>query len=134
VEFHQNNPQWNGVTGITDEIFDNFVQFTKTQNFEYQIEGENELTAFMNFAKESELPEDIITSSKDLLARLDALKETDILKHKNRISKILLTEFAEKYYGSKDKISYSLKSDIQLHEAVDVILNQGEYKKILAIK
>jgi hypothetical protein len=40
----------------------------------------------------------------------------------------------EKYYGNKEKIRYSLKQDEQLHEAIDVVLNEREYKKILAIK
>jgi len=40
----------------------------------------------------------------------------------------------EKYYGTKDKIKYSLNQDEQLDEAIDVVLNKGEYKKILAIK
>ena len=114
--------------------FNEFVSFVKLQEFDYQIEGENELSAFISTAKNSELPKSIIKSGEELLANLNELKEDDIINHRSEIKKILLTELAEKYYGNKDKIRYSLKNDDQLHAAIEVVLDEGEYKKILAIK
>ena len=57
-----------------------------------------------------------------------------LLTHKKEIQQILLSELTEKYYDTKERIRFSLKQDEQLHEAIDVVLNKGEYKKILAIK
>jgi carboxyl-terminal processing protease len=134
VNYQRNNSEWLGDIGVTDEIYNQFIGFVKSEDFDYLIEGETELTAFLETAKEFDLPEDIVSSGEELLTRLDALKETDLTNHKNEIKKILLTELTEKYYGTKEKIRFSLVQDEQLHEAIDVVLNKGEYKKILAIK
>jgi carboxyl-terminal processing protease len=134
VTFQQENPEWTGETGITDEILDQFFNFVQSENFEYLIEGENEVNSFLDTAKEAELPQNIIASGEELLSQLNSLKESDLLNHKNDIKLRLFDELSEKYYGNKEKIGYSLIQDKQLHEAIDVVLNEGEYKKILAIK
>jgi len=134
VDYYQQNPDWTGEIGVTDEIFIQFIDFVKTEDFEYLIEGENELNSFLDTARKSELSLNIITSGEELLNQLNSLKDSDLVNHKNEIKKILLSELTEKYYGTQDKIKYSLNQDEQLHEAIDVVLNEGEYKKILAIK
>ncbi len=134
VNYHQQNPEWTGEMGVTGEIFDQFITFAHSEDFEYLIEGENELISFLDTAREFDLPQNIIASGEELLTQLNGLKEPDILNHKNEIKQILLSELTEKYYGNKEKIRYSLKQDEQLHEAIDVVLNEREYKKILAIK
>jgi len=134
VNYRQQNPEWTGDKGITEEIFNQFITYVRSENFEYLIEGENELNSFLDTAREFDLPQDIITSGEGILIELNDLKETDILNHKSEIKEILLSELTEKYYSNKDKVRYSLKQDEQLQEAIDVVLNKGEYKKILAIK
>ncbi len=134
VNYHQQNPEWTGEMGVTGEIFEKFITFVRSEDFEYLIEGENELNSFLDTAREFDLPQYIIASGEELLTQLNALKESDILSHNNEIKQLLLSDLTEKYYGNKEKIRYSLKQDEQLHEAIDVVLNTGEYKKILAIK
>ena len=68
------------------------------------------------------------------MSQLDSLKESDLINQKKDIKLRLFAELTEKYYGNREKIGYSLDQDEQLHEAIDVVLNEGEYKKILAIK
>ena len=134
VEYQQKNPGWSGDVGVSEEIYTEFTAFVKSKEFDYLIEGENELNSFLDTAKEADLPQSIITSGENLLVDLNDLKETDLNNHKYEIKKLLLTELTEKYYGNKEKIRYALINDEQLHEAIDVVLNEGEYKKILAIK
>jgi carboxyl-terminal processing protease len=134
VEYYQQHQNWTGEIGVTDEIFDQFISYTRAQDFRYSIEGENELKSFLDKARESDLPLDLIASGEELLSQLNSLKESDILTHKKEIQQILFSELTEKYYDTKERIRFSLKQDKQLHEAIDVVLNKGEYKKILAIK
>jgi carboxyl-terminal processing protease len=134
VTYLQQNLAWTGEIGVTDKIFDEFITFIQSEDFEYLIEGENELNSFLDTAKEVDLPQNIIDSGEELLIQLNALKESDLVKHKDEVKQMLLAELTEKYYGNKQKIKYSMNHDDQLHEAIDVVLNEGEYKKILAIK
>jgi carboxyl-terminal processing protease len=134
VDYYQHHRDWTGDIGVTDEIFKAFLAYTQAQNFHYSIAGENELNSFLHKVREADLPASLITSGEELLNQLNSLKESDILKHKKEIEQALFSELTEKYYDTKEKIAYSLKQDEQLHEAIDVVLNKGEYKKILAIK
>lgn len=134
VEYYQHNQDWTGEIGVTDEIFDQFISYVRAQDFQYSIEGENELRSFLDKVRESDLPLNLITSGEELLSQLNSLKESDIVTHKKEIQQILLSELTEKYYDTKERIRFSLNQDEQLHEAIDVVLNKGEYKKILAIK
>ena len=134
VNYQQNHPEWTGDIGVTDQIFNEFTGFVSSENFEYLIEGENELNTFLDRAKKEDLPQNIIDSGEDLLTQLNALKKSDLTNHKTEVKKMLLKELTEKYYNNKQKIRYGLIHDEQLHEAIDVVLNEGEYKKILAIK
>jgi len=134
VKFQRENPVWKGRFEINDDIFDQFISFVREKNFDYKIEGESELDEFINIAHKKNLPQSIITDSEILLSKLQALKEKDLQTHKAQIKKTLLTELAEKYFGNKEKIYYSLKQDEQLFGAINVLTNKNEYKKILAIK
>ena len=90
--------------------------------------------AFLDSARDSDFPQEIIDSGEELLQNVNKIKEADLINHKEEIRDLLLSELAEKYFGNQEKTRYSLKYDEQLHEAIDVVLNEKEYKKILAIK
>ena len=68
-----------------------------------------------------------------LLSKLTSLKKNDLLHHKEEISNILIDELAEKYFGNREKIRYSLKYDTNILDALDVLRNRNIYEKILAI-
>ncbi len=134
VDYHQEHANWESDLDISDKIFNEFVSFVKRKEFEYQIEGESELLTFLDTARENDFPTDIINTSEDLLERLNSIKGTDLVVHKQAIKDILLPELVEKYLGDHERIRFSLKNDEQVYEAIDVVLNKSEYKKILAIK
>jgi len=134
VEYHQQHSEWVENLDISDNVFNEFVSHVKDREFEYQIDGENELLAFLSTAKENDFPSDIINPAEELLTRVNKLKSSDLVVHKQAIKNILLSELVEKYLGNHERINYSLKNDDQVFEAIDVVLNESEYKKILAIK
>jgi carboxyl-terminal processing protease len=134
VKYHQESPEWEGNFVITDFIYNNFITFVKENEFEYEIEGERELKQFLTTVKDQNFPKDIIDTSEKLYSRLQSIKENDLRSHKEQISKILLNELIEKYYGNRERIRIGLLQDKQLHSAIDVLQNNKEYKKILAIK
>ncbi len=134
VEYHQQHPDWVGNLDISDNVFNEFLTYVKAGDFEYQIEGENELLAFLSTARDNDLPIDIINPAEEILTRLNKLKSSDLVEHKQEIKNILLSDLVEMYLGNHERIHYSLKNDDQVYEAIDVVLNKSEYKKILAIK
>lgn len=134
VNYHQETPQWEGDFVISDHTYDKFISFVKENEFNYEIEGERELKQFLSTVKEQNFPNEIIEAGENLYSRLQIVKEKDLRIHREQISKILLNELIEKYYGNRERIRISLIQDEQLHTAIDVLQNNKEYKKILAIK
>jgi carboxyl-terminal processing protease len=134
VDYYQNHPNLQGEIRISDETFSKFVEYIANQNFDYQIEGEREIKAFLEAANNAKHPQGLIDAGNRISNDLSSVKDSDIQSHEKEIKNILLSELAEKYYGNKEKIRYGLTNDEQLKIAIDVVLDTREYKKILAIK
>ena len=111
-----------------------FVDFIYDNNFFYYLEGEKELQAFINKAKKYNLPQGLIGQGENLFQQFITLKHDELLEHKSQIKRALRIELSDKYFSPSERIKYSLEDDIQLQEAINVLANESEYKKILAIK
>ena len=133
VRYKIAHPQWSGPFEINDGIYSEFVKYLSDSGFDYRAEGETELKKFIDIQKKRGQSESIIAKSEELLIQLMATKEQNIQKYKSEISRLLINELAEKYYGSSEKIRYTINYDKQLREAISVLNNKPEYKKILAI-
>jgi carboxyl-terminal processing protease len=134
VKFKQENAVWNGPFEVDDTLFNKFMEYVLDNSFDYQVEGEKELRNFVELMGNNHLGPFVKADAEGLLLKLTNLKENDLLYHKKEISNILIDELAEKYFGNRDKIRYSLKYDRQIMDALDVLRNKNIYEKILAIK
>jgi carboxyl-terminal processing protease len=133
VKYKQENANWDGPFELNDTLFNEFINYVLENGFDYQVEGEKELRNFIELMENNHLGTFVKTDAENLLSKLASLKKNDLLYYKNEISKILLDELAEKYFGNREKIRYSLKYDQQILDALDVLRNKNVYEKILAI-
>ena len=101
--------------------------------FSYKIEGEENIEKFIETAEKNKTNPDLIESAKNLIKGLQTFKKEDLENHREEIRNALLAEIADKYFDNHTRIKYSLKNDIQLKSAMEVLNNQKEYNKILAI-
>jgi carboxyl-terminal processing protease len=134
VQYQKNHPELKTNFQVDDKVFDQFTSYLDDQKFTYQIEGENELKKFITIARNNNFSKEIIQQTEALIAKLNSLKRTNLQNHRPEITRMLLDELAEKYFGTNEKIRYTMVNDQQLHSAIDLVLNNSEYKKILAIK
>ncbi len=134
VQYKIDNPNWTDSFKITDEILSDFANFVKRSDFNYKTEGEAELEKFIAIQKKSKRETGIIKNAESLLKLVQESKDNDIQKHRAEISNVLINELAEKYYGTKDKLKYTLHIDNQLQAAIKLLRDTQKYNKILAIK
>jgi len=134
VKYKLDHPSWTGKFEITEKIFNQFVTYVAESDFDYKVEGENELKRFIEIQRKNKVSPVLIKEAEQLLNRLKRTKEKSLEMHKDEISNLLLREFSEKYFGNKEKFRYTLQNDTQLGTAFTVLNDQEEYKKILAIK
>ena len=134
VQYQRTHPQLKNNFQIGSIIFDEFISYLAEQNFNYQIEGENELKKFIAISEKNKFPQELKNETQDLLSKLDVLKKKDLQNHRQEIMGMLMDELAEKYFGPNEKIRFTQTNDMQLQAAIDLVQNNSEYKKILAIK
>ncbi len=120
---------------ITDEIYDDFVEFVENQNFEYTSESEKDFKELVKTAKEEGYYENMKTQLDMLENELKNHKAKDLIINKEEIKEILKLEIVGRYYYQKGKIISTLKDDKELNRAIELLLNSNgndEYKNLLS--
>jgi len=133
VTYHSQHPEWKAESGITDNIFTDFLEYLSEEKFSYSLEGEREIQKFIDLAGKNRYPDSVSQQAELLLEQLNAIKQDHLIANKESIGEVLFNELAEKYYGSKDKFQYTLIYDEQIDAAIENLTDQNSYRKILAI-
>jgi carboxyl-terminal processing protease len=119
---------------ITDEIYDDFVNYIKDKDYSYKTESEEDLKNLMEDANKEKYDSSTIAEIKDLQAKLNNDKKNDLYKFKDDIKEILLSEIVVRYYNQKGRIEAMLKLDPEVKKAVELLNNQEKYKNILNLR
>lgn len=120
---------------ITDEIYDDFMEYVENQDFDYISESEKDFKELVKTAK-LEGYYDNMKEQLDLLEKeLKNHKDNDLIINKDEIKEILKLEIVGRYYYQKGKIISTLKDDAELNRAMELLLNsdgKDEYRSLLS--
>lgn len=119
---------------ITDEIYDDFVKYVENQEFDYTSESEKDFEELVKTAKFEGYYDNIKTQLDMLENELKSHKDNDLINNRKEIAEILKLEIVGRYYFQKGKIISTLKDDIELNRAVEILLNtngENEYESLL---
>lgn len=116
---------------ITDEIYNDFVEFIKDKDYTYSTIAERIVNDLQETSNKEKYGEDILNEIKNLKSKLESDKKNDLIKYKDEIKDILLSEIVVRYYNQKGRIEALLQSDKDVKRATELLINQLEYKKIL---
>ena len=119
---------------ITDEIYDDFVKYVESQEFDYTSESEKDFEELVKTAKFEGYYDNIKTQLDMLENELKSHKDNDLINNRKEIAEILKLEIVGRYYFQKGKIISTLKDDIELNRAVEILLNtngENEYESLL---
>ncbi len=119
---------------VTDDILAAFEQYLKDEGFDYELNGEDELEAFLNVAQKEGYDEDIQDLVKVALQKLDAQKGNAVQSHAEQLKRHLEMEFAEKIGGSRARLRVWFQYDPQLKRALELLHDMPRYQEILAIR
>lgn len=109
--------------------WDGFVKFLEARDFNYDTPAEIKVRELKKQVESDHYlqPTDIA----QLQAKILTAKRAELEKHKDAVIDLIEKEIASRYYLQEGRIRIGLRNDQEVVEAVDVLLNQGEYKKIL---
>jgi carboxyl-terminal processing protease len=116
---------------VNEDIFNNFVQFISSKNFDYMSETEQVLEKLQEIAKAEKYYENSKAEFQMLQKKISHDKFRDLEENKEEISELLQEEIASRYYFQKGRIGTSLRKDTHVQKAIEVLLNDKQYASIL---
>ena len=116
---------------LTDQEYDEFVNWMKGKEYLYQSPLEIELHTFEAEAKKEKYYDDLKPQLDQLHFRLKESRKNDLVIFKDQIKKLLEEEIASRYYLEKGATEAGFKFDREIKRAVEALHNQVEYRKIL---
>ncbi len=116
---------------VTDEIYNDFKDYVKGQEFTYDKQSEKALKTLQEIAEFEGYMESAKGEFEALEQKLSHNLEKDLDTFRPQIAQILASEIAKRYYYQKGEIKQSLKEDKGLEMAIEKLSNPTEYKALL---
>ncbi|HQO90337.1 MAG: S41 family peptidase [Chitinophagales bacterium] len=119
---------------MTDEEYTQFADFLKGKEYEYTTNTEyklKELKKSMEADSYSPEVQQLITTLED---QVKHDKSKDLQKFKPEIKRLLEQEIVSRYTYEKGRIANSLKEDIDIKKALEVLMDNARYTSILSAK
>lgn len=116
---------------ITDEIYNDFIEFLKDKDYNYTTMSEKILDELLASAKKEKLSENTLKQIEDMKTNITQDKKEDLIKYKEDLKEILLSEIVVRYYNQKGRIEALLKHDNEVKEATKLLYDQKQHNKTL---
>ena len=116
---------------LSDEEFQDFQKYALAQEFKYTTASEESLKKMKETAEKEGYFEEIKADYEDMILKVTPSKERDLQKFKAEIEEMLENEIISRYYFQKGRTIASLKNDIVVQRALQVLTNSTEYNTIL---
>ncbi|HHU46768.1 MAG TPA: S41 family peptidase [Bacteroidales bacterium] len=117
---------------MTEELYQQFLDFLKDKNYEYTTETEILLKELKQSAIEENNFQTIENLYQEMEEKIKLDKSRDLIKYKDEISKFLTSEIITRYYYQKGRIIYTLKNDVDIKTAKEILLDKTKYNSILS--
>jgi carboxyl-terminal processing protease len=118
---------------LTDADYADFKAMMKRRNFTYDRQSEEVLKKLKEFAEF----EGYMENAKDEFAALEKKLQHNIDLELDRFAKdikpLITEEIVKRYYFEKGAVQETLKEDIGLKKAIEILQQPEEYKKVLTV-
>jgi len=116
---------------FTESDFENFIQFLKNNDFEYETDTEKEFEDALRKADDDLLENDITAAYNDLMRAIDASKEKQLYTKKAEIKNLLSDEILKRYFYRDGLYEYHVINSPEILEAVSILNDEGKYRRTL---
>lgn len=112
---------------ITDDIYNQFVDFVKKNNFKYESESKDEFNALVESAKNDKYYDQAKAEFDALKAKLEPNLDNDLKLFKSEISELLVDEIVTRYYYQKGAIRAAIHEDKGIQKAIGELNSPKAY-------
>jgi carboxyl-terminal processing protease len=117
---------------LTDADFNAFVAWIEARGFDFETVTESAFAKAYKTAVNEELDDDIATSYKGMMQSIQNAKKKDLRDKKVEIMSLLTDEIVKRYFYREGLYEYQLKYNPEILEAIKVLNNPTQYRKILS--
>lgn len=116
---------------ITDEIWQDFVNYLSDKTYEYTTYTENIISDLKKVAQEERYLDNLKQQIEILEKTYKEAKKEDLNRNREEISELLKDAILLHYYYRRGCIEGSLAVDPDVKKAVEILSDPAEYKRIL---
>jgi carboxyl-terminal processing protease len=127
----RNSQPDSGKIKLSDSDFSDFKSFISTKEYDYSTKSEKSLDDLMANAKEEKYYDELKKGIDELKTRLAHNKDEDVEKNKIEILSLLSEEISARYFYQAGRIRESLKNDVDVEKALEILGKPGYYSGIL---
>lgn len=116
---------------LSESEYLDFQKYALAQEFNYTTASEEALKKMKETAEKEGYFQEIKSDYEDMISKVTPSKERDLQKFKSEIAELLENEIISRYYFQKGRTVASLKNDIVVQRAIEVLTNSTELNTIL---
>ena len=116
---------------ITDNDFNNFKSFLKSNDFSFETKTEEAFNKALEIAEDENLKEPITSEYKELISALAEYKASAINKNKEKLSVSIRDEIIKRYFYAEGLYEYYKANNAEINKAINVLSNPSLYNQIL---
>jgi carboxyl-terminal processing protease len=117
---------------LSDKEYQNFVNWTKEQKFQYTTNLEKSTKELLEAARKERFYSELEGELNSLKSKVETNKANDLFRFKTEIAGLLQEQIAFHYELEKGLAEVSLSQDREIQEAKKVLNDSAIYKKILS--
>lgn len=119
--------------GVSDEVYDQFRDYLKEKDFNYETRTEQYLDKVEDHFASLDSKINVDRSLANLEQAAKQEKEEEFKEQEKQFKKILYLELISRYHGQKGQYEASVRLDPIVKKATEVIYDANKYQEILAI-
>lgn len=116
---------------LTDSEFEDFLTFLQEKNFNYTPQTKKYFDELYEFSKVEGLDKEAEIEFEALKKKLMPDMSLKLKEYRKDIEEFLTLEILKRYYFQKGQIEYSLKNDVDMKVAIDLLQNKDKYSEFL---
>jgi len=116
---------------FTDKHFNDFKNYLKANNFNFETQTEEKLDEVLTTAEDEILSASIVKDINELKKKFRDYKFTALSKNKTQLKGLLTDEIIKRYFYSEGLYEYYMANNIEILKAIELLNTPVEYAKIL---
>jgi carboxyl-terminal processing protease len=118
---------------ITDEIYQQFIEFLNEKEFDYETKSEENLNELIEVAKKEKYYGVAESEFEQLADKIAHNREKDLQLFKDEITELMAGEIVSRYYYQEGQIKYNLKSDTDVEKAIELVSSKAKMDSVLSV-